>query len=492
MGAVLRGVSNRQRGRYAALSYAWGSEQRLTTTENNLSALQQGIDVSNLSKSLQDAIVVTHRLGIRYLWIDALCIIQKSPEADSEDFLIESAKMAQYYNNAYITIVAGCSNGSSAGFLDDRPQRAAGACRLDYSIPPTSAVAIPNVGPGLLYACLKSSQDIGPLTTRAWALQESELSRRALVFGSEQIAFSCQRRQAFEDGTVNALGWPGVTERSNEMHSPTMVDLRRGLAPPHAKLSMYQRWYDLLTDYTPRKLSDPEDKLSAIAGIASYMYPVVKSDYMFGIWADDLLRGLLWRSAVYMWRGFDRPTRSERLKRPTVARAPSWSWASLHGPIKPSQDSTSYGSPNYTLARLIAHRTPGMAFDPIRTGCSFELTLEGRLKEVRRTDLDVIGYNKRPSPPHVDTETLGRLGTAIALFEGVDRQEPTSHAVGIGLLDVFDEEDRWMRPVYAVPLTCFEGLLADAGPGRFCRLGPLYITEPEWARRGQVQQVVLV
>lgn len=61
---------------YATLSHCWGKIEILRLLLSNLAALKEGIDVHSLPKTFQDAIHVTRSLGLRYLWIDSLCIIQ--------------------------------------------------------------------------------------------------------------------------------------------------------------------------------------------------------------------------------------------------------------------------------------------------------------------------------------------------------------------------------------------------------------------------------
>lgn len=55
-----------------------------------------------LPSTFQDAITVTRRLGIAYIWIDSLCIVQD----DAQDWEREAAKMALIFESAYLTIAA--------------------------------------------------------------------------------------------------------------------------------------------------------------------------------------------------------------------------------------------------------------------------------------------------------------------------------------------------------------------------------------------------
>jgi len=67
---------------------------------STLSQRQASIPPSKLPKSFRDAIQITRRLGYEYIWIDSLCIIQDDPA----DWERESAKMAEIYENAVLTI----------------------------------------------------------------------------------------------------------------------------------------------------------------------------------------------------------------------------------------------------------------------------------------------------------------------------------------------------------------------------------------------------
>ncbi|MBE3045186.1 HET domain-containing protein [Candidatus Bathyarchaeota archaeon] len=68
-----------QQGRYVSLSHCWGDDKLMNT---KLSAqtfdeyTTEGISLDTFPRTFQDAIEVTRNLGIPYLWIDSMCIIQ--------------------------------------------------------------------------------------------------------------------------------------------------------------------------------------------------------------------------------------------------------------------------------------------------------------------------------------------------------------------------------------------------------------------------------
>lgn len=86
---------------------------------------------------------------------------------------------------------------------------------------------------------------------------------------------------------------------------------------------MCEAWMKIVENYSGRKASVESDKLVACAGIAEQFHRVLRSDYLAGLWRSDTLSiDLLWK-----------PDHYEACTRPTVYRAPSWSWAAVEGSI---------------------------------------------------------------------------------------------------------------------------------------------------------------
>lgn len=114
---VLRkNLDEKQKGSYTALSYCWGGPQDFATTTETISRNLQGFKVNEMAQSLQDGVSITRKLGLRYLWVDAMCIIQDS----TEDKEREIPKMASYYSNSYVTLCAAAPEKATEGFLQTR------------------------------------------------------------------------------------------------------------------------------------------------------------------------------------------------------------------------------------------------------------------------------------------------------------------------------------------------------------------------------------
>lgn len=101
---------------YMTLSHRWGPTQFITTTRDTLEQRIAGITLSDLSETFKDAVSLTRKLGIRYLWIDSLCIIQK----DKEDWEREAGKMGSVYFQSFLNVAATSSADGNGGLFKKR------------------------------------------------------------------------------------------------------------------------------------------------------------------------------------------------------------------------------------------------------------------------------------------------------------------------------------------------------------------------------------
>jgi len=171
---------------YVALSHRWGEYTReekelICTHEGNLSERQKGFDMTYQPKTFQDAVEVTRQLGIRYLWIDSLCIIQSLEGVETEDWEKESKRMEDVYSNAYCTLAMHATYATNQGPLDRQTK--------NDSIMFETSKGIISISKHVdnFWAEVEES----PLSRRGWVLQERVLSRRTIHFGAEQTYFEC-------------------------------------------------------------------------------------------------------------------------------------------------------------------------------------------------------------------------------------------------------------------------------------------------------------
>lgn len=99
---------------YACLSYAWGGPQPMMLSKSSLQSFRDAIMVDQLPPRLKDAEYTTRALGLKFLWIDALCIIQDS----EDDKAKELGRMHQYYRNSNLCLQLSGLSSVQESFLD--------------------------------------------------------------------------------------------------------------------------------------------------------------------------------------------------------------------------------------------------------------------------------------------------------------------------------------------------------------------------------------
>lgn len=198
---VLKETVNQEEGTYIALSHRWGnSTDEFCTYACNIAERREGIKFDGLPKTFQDAVTVVRGLGIQYLWIDSMCIVQAHPGCAacghrSGDWGTEAGKMEQYYGSAYCTIAADSAEGPDGGLF--RPRRA------------RQCVQLPNTRDPTLYLCeliddFDRDVDKGVLNQRAWVFQERALSCRTIHYTNTQTYWECGCKIRCE--SLGALG----------------------------------------------------------------------------------------------------------------------------------------------------------------------------------------------------------------------------------------------------------------------------------------------
>ncbi|KAF5575541.1 het-domain protein [Fusarium subglutinans] len=282
---------------YTALTYCWGGHQELQLNANTTAALMKGLPVSGLPRKLQDAVLATQNLGLKFIWIDCLCIYQDNPQ----DIALEIAQMSKIYMYSFITIPAARAKHSNEGFLHD------------ISVPPISETSF-----RLLFACpdkklgsviLSKGLANSPIGDRAWTLQEYILSRRVLQYTNAGLHWTCREAVEFrQDDACLALDYLGPFKDSHRMFQG-FYESNKGC----------RNWMNIVEVYTKRELTYALDKLPAISGVAETWAQALDDSYLAGIWLSHLPEALLWTSAQPQ----------SQSKQPAEYVAPTWSWARL-------------------------------------------------------------------------------------------------------------------------------------------------------------------
>jgi Heterokaryon incompatibility protein (HET) len=297
--------------RYMTLSHRWGEIPFLTLTRKNLHDLYTGLPLSNLPRTFQDAIAVVRRFGIRYLWIDSLCIIQDS----MEDWLAESEKMKDVYINSVCNLAADWSGTKDGGCFYDRDPRSVDVTKIKIGWEDEAEYMI--IDSHLWEDCIARA----PLNTRAWALQEKLLSPRVLHFGQEQMFWECAEQLACE---TFPSGMPMGMKYEHLKVAYAMLKIKGSIMEDIADTQAF--WYEIVEMYSRCFLTKSHDKLIALSGVVRRFQQMSDDRYFAGLWEQNLACQLLWIVPDF-----------ENASRCPSYRAPSWSWACLDGLVDAHQ-----------------------------------------------------------------------------------------------------------------------------------------------------------
>ena len=299
---------------YATLSHCWGSEMPLRLTTENMTELEVEIPLAKLSKTFVDAFEIARRIGLRYIWIDSICILQDS----LSDWNTEGALMGQVYTNASCNISAAfASNGSYGCFIDRNPDLVK-PLKISVNWGPRTGIYHP-----LIYMCRERKVVEAPVNLRAWVCQERYLARRNIYFTDTQLFWECSElcaNETYPFGLPKAFEIPGNSVDPDRDGASRRE--REGLVPA-PELHAFDLWGDIITQYTMGRLTYQTDRLAALSGLASSFQQHTRSRYLAGLWERHLAPQLLWRP-LDDYSGGAKPLPVQSYI------APSWSWASVN------------------------------------------------------------------------------------------------------------------------------------------------------------------
>ncbi|KAH6975080.1 heterokaryon incompatibility protein-domain-containing protein, partial [Ilyonectria sp. MPI-CAGE-AT-0026] len=289
---------------YLTLSYRWGSNP-IRLLSSNIEAFRRGRPIAELPVLFRDVFEVARQFSIRYVWIDALCIIQDQ----QDDWAKEASTMHLVYSNSVCTIAAsGSTSPDDSLFHEGDPA---------FIRPGMVQSKLCSDEPQSFYILDYQYWDRqiyeGPLHNRGWVFQERHLSPRTLFFGRHQILWECwteHKCEAFPQGVP--------FHHSDKTLNLPKVDLEAPSPQNNVKdVTSMSLWGRLIEEYSRCELTHPSDKLHAIAGVAKWFEKVTGDEYVAGLWKSRFELMLDWR--------INEP-------KPRVTqdyRAPSWSWASV-------------------------------------------------------------------------------------------------------------------------------------------------------------------
>ena len=303
-----------RKGLYLTLSHTWGGNTHETTTTANVEERKNVISLPLLPRTFRDAIIITRKLGFRYIWIDSLCVVQDS----SEDWKANCRKMSDIYANSTLTIASLWAKGSHDGIFVNRNRQYPCTMFSPVRVSTESINGRPQVyirfAPWHLYYALHASK----LNKRGWVLQERILTPATLYYWTSEMFWECRSATASESQPQ-----PLLKSTGHMKYIPQELQKEGLIMHPQGHLSA---WYLLLEEYTKRELSIPSDRLPALLGLARKFGSIYTISHFAGLWTNDLHRGLLWH--VWQWYGHTLVSAPA-----TSASAPSWSWVAVNLPV---------------------------------------------------------------------------------------------------------------------------------------------------------------
>lgn len=351
---------------FAALSYKWGDSQQFLTTEAELAHLRQPSDLAHrpLPRTVRDAITLTRDIGLKYVWIDALCIIQDSDDHKAKQI----SRMHHIYGGAAVTIIAASSNDADDGLHGVRD-------RLRDIKDDISSVDGIRIMARNCY--MDTTMNRSEYNKRAWTYQESCLSRRLLYVTSKGVVMHCcqgvrseeiileenacsdcdcsghvryfdstqrnlwrefvTKQTSFTDGTTNRSCTCDFDERQRFVDGQLPYRIYQEIRAANVPIaqadfackacldfqreisSEFHTYRDLVRGYTRREMRFESDRIPAFAGIAGLLANTFGCKFLYGLPEKYFDMALLWRP---------RQNRVEPCRASGLENVPSWSWAS--------------------------------------------------------------------------------------------------------------------------------------------------------------------
>ncbi|PIA99282.1 hypothetical protein CB0940_02932 [Cercospora beticola] len=335
--------------RYIALSHCWGKihMQCLTKKENLLQQLEC-VPWSSLTRTFQDAVDFTRRLGIDYIWIDSMCIVQN----DTEDWLREASMMFSVYGNAHVTLVGVHAGDGSVGLYSSTAAQRASPKTVafnghDYQLYTREATTP--------FHDWRQISSEAPLFGRAWCFQELIISSRVVFFTKQELLWECWSNASCEC-TCPASNSTQDIDNLKVQHFAALADAQyddlrervidktnatsfrlssvpsaaaRGLADEQLRREYrVHQWHSVVEQYSELRLTKYTDRLPAFGGVAQHYHEAgirPGEKYLAGLWSGSIIDDLVWWAMEF------------GRKRLGAGVAPSWSWASVTGAVQYKQ-----------------------------------------------------------------------------------------------------------------------------------------------------------
>ena len=280
-------------------------------TVARLTEYQHGIEISTLPALWGEAMAAVRKIGYRYLWIDALCVVQD----DEEEKFREVLAMGSYVANA--DLVFAPTNTSPDDHL------APNSSQPDVCEPFLARLG--DEGDAFeihLRRPLQTALEIMTqgILSRCWRQQEALLPKRLVIFGHDQLYWSCAHGLASQGDTLTTpTPWTSLPKfRTTLEHRSTFFSAKA------IRNSAYRYWYSLVETNSQGALTYSTDRFSSFIGLGREVSEILNHEKIkAGILSKDIRHGLLW---IHM--PDDKASRRKGYGDGESYAGPSWSWLS--------------------------------------------------------------------------------------------------------------------------------------------------------------------
>lgn len=286
------------RSQFATVSYCWGEGVGAKLVKDCLLEYKVKLpsDSARMPRTLRDAMDLVNALGLRYIWIDSLCIVQDDPE----EWASVASLMGKLYWTGYLNICAAAGHSASHGI----PGSPATPRHAAQSVAKCFGIDLMVVRP------VEGETHSTVWNTRAWTFQERILSRRCLIFLQDRVHFQCRQVTWSED--INAECKYG-TWNLDMVESP--------IRSFDSKVPILH-FAEYVSLYSARRLTFVSDRLVAFNGLVDALSSRLVSNFAFGLPLAYFDWAMLWAKV----------SDSDRIDIGMPGKFPSWSWCGWNGP----------------------------------------------------------------------------------------------------------------------------------------------------------------
>ncbi|KAI1625232.1 heterokaryon incompatibility protein-domain-containing protein [Exophiala viscosa] len=449
---------------YASLSHCWGTwgatDNPVLLNENLEARQQKGLHLKGIPKTFRDAIHIAGSLGIKWIWIDCLCIIQNS----TADWLHEASIMDKIYQNAVVNISADHREDSRAGCfverhpLDIRPiQFESLKSKVSWQVTFDDT-----------FRWIHTSPSFG----RAWIMRERQLSRRILHFIDKEVVWECCGVENSSFASESLPGGAPFKKVFEDQHKFQTGRLQQTLGDDLEET--YALWNDVCEDISKRSVTKAPDMPIILSSLAREFHRVLpEDDYCSGLWRSTLPKSLAWSSISWAPRN-------------RAYIAPSWSWMSVATTVKlalqPSHRSVLPLAEVASIENEIRHGDP---YGAVKSGV---IHMDGFLRQVRldfepdaRLNLSVFDTYSDNDDDTI-SQKIRLIGPSWEDYDGdmctaeLDTPTDNNSIVCFAFLVGIDE---WMQDMDSNDRTIKAILLepVDGSDGAFRRIGVLALQD---------------